>query len=238
MLRSLATHPKTLLSIVAASAGLTGLPLPTQAAVVHTTLPTPLTTLPNPGGGGFDGTGVWFNPLTGSAELRGSLFPDPLFTDGQFFLVQDTITYGSAQAQIYTQGFFSRGNGVIYASSNNLNPARFGEGDVIGSGSGFQSPGAGFPDLGPLFGNWQAGDRGFLGLTIRDPSGASSNDIFYGFADVQVNADYSMTLYGFAYENVRGASITSFQTPVPEPAAAALLLLGLAGLGLARRHRG
>ena len=29
------------------------------------------------------------------------------------------------EAMIFTQGFFSRGNGVIYASPSNLNPARF-----------------------------------------------------------------------------------------------------------------
>ncbi len=233
----LASKTRTLLVTLAVTAPLAGLPPVAGAVVVRTTLPAPLTTTPNPGGGGFDGTGVWFNPLTGAAELRGFFFPDPLYEDGKFFLLQDTSS-GSAQAQVYVQGFFSRGNGVIYASTNNLNPARFAPGTAIGSSTGYQSPGAGFPDMGPLFGNWQAGNRGFLGLTIRDPGGAGSNDIFYGFADVQVNADYSITLYGFAYENVRGAPITTFLTPVPEPGAAALLMLGLAGLALARKLRG
>ncbi len=211
---------------------------PAQAAVVYTTLPAALTTTPNAGGGNNDGTGVWFNPLTGYAESRDFLFPTPLFEDGKFFLLTDT-SQGSAEAEIFTQGFFSRGNGVIYASAGNLNPAFFGVGQSIGPSSGFQSPGAGFTDLGPAFGNWSPG-RGFLGLTIRDPSAASSDKVFYGFADITLNTDYSITLNAFAFENVAGQAITtSFKAPtaVPEPASWLMLGLGVAALGAWKRRR-
>ena len=208
-----------------------------QASVVYTTLTAPLTTELNVGGGCCDGTGVWFNPLNGYAETRDYFFPSTLYEDGKFFLLTDT-SWGAPQAQVYTQGYFSRGNGVIYASASNLNPAFFGAGQVIGAGTGYQSPGAGYPDLGPAFGNWAPG-RGFLGLTIRDASGASSSDVFYGFADITVNADYTVTLNGFAFENVRGQAITTaFAAPVPEPSGWLLLGGGLAALAALRRHRG
>jgi uncharacterized protein (TIGR03382 family) len=210
--------------------------LPATAAVVHTALATPLTTTANLGGGNFDGTGVWFNPLTGYAETRGFFFPDPLYEDGKFFLLQDVVTYGGPQAQIFVQGFFSRGNGVIYASPSNPNPAWFGAGAFIGAGTGLQSPGAGFPDIGPRFGNGTPG-RGFLGLTLRDATGASSDDVFYGFAEVTIHPDWSMSLHAFAYENVRGQGITTFSSPIPEPNTVALWAAGLAALGWGVRRR-
>jgi hypothetical protein len=212
------------------------LALPARAEVVHTVLTTPLTTAPNPGGGCCDGTGVWLNVFAGTAEERGFFFPNPLYADGQYFLLLDTISYSAPEAMIFVQGFFSRGNGVVYDNDFSLNPAWFGEGAVIGPATGFQSQGAGFPDIGPLFGNGEVG-RGFLGLTIRDPGGATAADVFYGFADVTINADWSLTLNAFAYENVRGQAITTFTSPVPEPASGAAFALGLAGLGLAWRRR-
>ncbi len=203
-------------------------------ANIHYTTGINLTTVTNPGGGFSDGTGVWFNPLTGYSESRGFLFPTPLYTDGQFFLLLDG-TYSPSEAEIYTQGFFNRGNGVIYASDSNLNPAYFGDGAVIGPSSGYQNPGAGYTDLGPNFGNWTAGEHGYLGLTIRNPAGASASDIFYGYAEIQVNDDYSITLLIMAYNDVEGQAITTV-TGVPEPSVMAVGgIAAVAGLLYRRR---
>lgn len=212
----------------------------TQAAV-HVTDNPDITTLPNlnpfsSGPNANDGTGVWFNPLTGYAESRGFTYPSTFFEDGQFWLMWNNL-YVQPEAEIWTQGFFSRGNGVIYESSLNRNPRRFGDGDVIGPGVGYQNPGAGFTDLGPTFGNWADGGRGYLGLTIRDPAGSGSGDIFYGYAEINVNPDYSVTLLSFAYNDVRGASITTAPSPVPEPGTVALLgVAALAGVVATRRR--
>ena len=203
-------------------------------ATIHLTDNLDLTTDPNPNGGNSDGTGVWFNPLTGYSESRGFLFPGTLFEDGKFFLVMDTF-YAQTEAEIYTMGFFSRGNGVVYESAFNLNAKRFGDGAVIGPATGYQSPGAGYVDLGPTFGNWAAGGHGYVGLTIRNPLGATSSDIFYGYAEINVNPDYSITLLSFAYNDVQGAAITTVST-VPEPTAMAMAPLALAAFAAFRRR--
>lgn len=215
--------PRFLLASVLAAASMASV---ASAAVVYTSVAPGMTTASNPGGGGSDGTGIWFNPRTGYVENRGFFFPTPLFDDGQYFLFLDG-RFGSAN--IFVQGFFSRGNGVIYTSNANLNPARFGNGDFIGPGVGFHSPGAGFSDLGPTFGNWPTGGQGYLGLVFRDPTGTSASDVFYGYADITIDpTTFAITLNGFAYENQRGVGIT-----IPSPAG----VLPLAGAGLVAMRR-
>jgi hypothetical protein len=82
-------------------------------------------------------------------------------------------------------------------------------------------------------GFWSQGDRGYVGLGL-----VVSDQKYYGWADVSYNADSSLTLYGFAYENVANTTIQA--GAVPEPADAALvgaLVAGSAAAFAARRKR-
>ena len=85
--------------------------------------------------------------------------------------------------------------------------------------------------MGPTFGNWTAGEHGFLGLTIH----ASATGIYYGYAEINVNADYSITLLSMAYNDVQGAAITTVSS-VPEPSTMALMGLAAACLAVVRRR--
>ncbi|MEI9864434.1 MAG: hypothetical protein WDN00_07740 [Limisphaerales bacterium] len=88
-------------------------------ADIHYTTGINLTTPSNPGGGNSDGTGVWFNPLTGYAETRGFLFPNPLFVDGMYFLVMDA-RFTQTEAEIFTQGSTSRGTVLFMRATQTL----------------------------------------------------------------------------------------------------------------------
>lgn len=73
-------------------------------------------------------------------------------------------------------------------------------------------------------------------MTIRNPAGPTANDIFYGYAEINVNPDYSVTLLSFAYNDVQGQSITTVST-VPEPTALVLAPLALGLVSFVRRKR-
>ena len=95
-------------------------------------------------------------------------------------------------------------------------------------------------------GDWQANrvaaGRGYLGLQFLI-GGLTTH---YGWADITVNSDFSITLHGFAYESCADQSIDAGQTAggatcdntaVPEPHSAVLLAMGAAGIAAYRRRR-
>jgi hypothetical protein len=81
------------------------------------------------------------------------------------------------------------------------------------------------------FGNFEpVPQTGYVGLEFGGPGGE-----YYGWANVTVNSDYSITLNGFAYNNTPNQGIVV--EPVPEPSSLLLLTLGAAGIAAYRRKR-
>ncbi len=125
---------------------------------------------------------------------------------------------------------------VTLRSGPDVLPAHLTLGAVIGGAGQFAGPSGtlasgGFTTGGNFFryGNWNAPpipNSGYVGFRF-----GTTGDLHYGWADITINADYSVTLRGFAYESTAGATITA--GAIPEPGAASLLLLGLGAGGMA-----
>jgi hypothetical protein len=81
------------------------------------------------------------------------------------------------------------------------------------------------------FGQWNATPAaGDVGLSI-----VRGGDTYYGWADIIVNPDYTITLNAFGYDDTPGES--EIAGPVPEPSSIELLALGAAGIAAYRRRR-
>jgi hypothetical protein len=213
---------------------------PGQAAVISYTLPSPLTASVN-------GTPILFDFFTGSAALS----PTPPGGLGQFELNVQQRTFPGSGDSVYHQVE----PGVHVSSGSVLGPglaARVGSGYNINGGDAFTNGGE------PLFvdsnvsrngntyqndkGSWSPDspdDQGYLGFAFSNGTGTD-----YGWADVTLAGDGSLTLHSFGYDN-SGAPIAAGATGsggAAAPDANPLLLLAVGGaVGLAAyrvRRRG
>ena len=205
-----------------------------SAAVTHYQVVPPAVTPPD---FTFSARGVWFNILTGVVDERyDPNFPNPLFEDGKFMLKQNKGYIGlDAAAEFFIEGFFSNGNSVVVTPGGN--PAKLAPGTIVGTGSNIPNGASTFIDLGPTFGPWRAGDHGFLGLRagtgVSTPSGPV---VKYGYAEILIGADYSVSLLSFGAESEPGVAVTlPALSVIPEPTS--LGLVGLAGASLLRRRK-
>ena len=148
-----------------------------------------------------------------------------------------------SKAKIYNAGTYN--SSIAYSQRGPANrdyALRLSMGDTIGSQSFslnayFQDNYAGGTEpKGYGLGDWNAGDRGFVGLRLT-----INGNSYFGWADVTLNnLDGSgpgvFTLHDFAFDNVAGDMIQAGQ--IPEPSTVALLIAGAAGvLALKKRKQ-
>ncbi len=83
-------------------------------------------------------------------------------------------------------------------------------------------------------GNWAPNGQGYLGVKFTD-----SGNTLYGWVDITIGWDHTITLTSWAYED-EGNPILAGDTvgpTVPEPSSFTLMALGAAGLAILRKRR-
>lgn len=156
------------------------------------------------------------------------------------FVAQSATTefYSGYQFLVYSKGTINNGTLETGASASTSQTA-------VSSGSAAKSFAEGETiDDGESYSQWTfdssawttGGDAEYAGFVFED-----EGSTYYGWALISLSANWTVTLYSFAYEN-SGAAIAAGATPspVPEPAESALavgLLAGTAAAFAARRRR-
>ena len=150
--------------------------------------------------------------------------------------------------------------GKVSGSTSGIHGARLASGAVIGAGLGWSTSSAVLAkslvtsnNFAASSGAWSLGAgtgantvRGYLAFRISD----GGSDYYYGYFDISMSrsgtgsglggttaSSFSMTIHGWAYNDVAGQSITIGASAVPGGAGLASLAVGALGLRGRRRSR-
>jgi hypothetical protein len=168
---------------------------------------------------------VYFNPSNGQVDA--SLMPGDyeLLTELQGFKISARLkAYGSNQfavAPITSLAMTSSAANLSFGALIGPFPAQnFGNGaSTLASNSA------------PHFGHFNPPPAtGYVGLAVQRNSA-----IFYSWADITVNSDYTITLNAIGWDDSGGPIEAGIVTP--EPASIVLLTLGAAGIAAYRRKQ-
>lgn len=175
--------------------------------------------------GNGQGGAIYFNPETGYAGVTAQSSHD-------FELLTSVQGSNGSLGHAYIEaGPDNAANGNEFAMSGS-SVARLNLGASIGPVLKFSSAFGTLADnSSPAFGQWNpAPESGVVGLEM--PSGDS---YVYGWADITVNSDYTITLTGLGSGDPGETVVADLATP--EPASIVLLALGAAGIEAWRRKK-
>jgi len=196
--------------------------------VIHT-LDTPVTA-------DTDASGycIFFNLITGAAY---NTYDASYYATGSFYI---NIKAFSGYAYIWGNG--ASGGDDTYNQfatttvDSNTYVAMLSSGTTVGSGLTYNGSGYSICNIssGVTTGDWLSdGTHGYLGMTFGD-----GTTTYYGWAEISISSNGSVTIYSVGYNDLAGASIV---TGVPEPSESAALAGLLAGsaaaFGAIRRRR-
>ncbi|MBE7157624.1 MAG: PEP-CTERM sorting domain-containing protein, partial [Rhodospirillales bacterium] len=174
--------------------------------------------------------GTWFSLTTGQVQ-NSYLVGAPFKFDWATFSGvpgQSGIRISTSQARFIV---------APTVGGNYSSAARLAGGQFVGPGGNFNDP-LNFNQVGTIassyhyFGEWNTPDNGFVGLKFN-----SNGNTYYGWAQIHVNANASITLEDFAYNNTPDTGLVTGVVPEPRTMSALLLAAGAAGTAIYRRRR-